>query len=102
MKIPVSGGWKETGDVDLAQRRAAAEAVAAVQADLGLPTVHVRWFQLDLAAAWIIGGPDIALAVLGAPPFDPTLMGKAVPHLVPPVLWIRNDLAPAEAGAVIA
>jgi phage gp16-like protein len=52
------------------------------------------------AEPWNPGQPDKAVAILGAPPFDETMLEKAIPHLG--VLWIRADLSPAEVEAVVA
>jgi hypothetical protein len=85
------------------QRLAAAEALAAVQADLALPPLRVRWFDWEVSGAeWNVLDPDIALAVLNAPPFEAEMLGKSVAHLAPPVIWVRADRSPGELGAVIA
>lgn len=99
-------GFQEVAEdqVQKSVLRAARDALAAVEYDLEIGPIRIRWFKLKSGVTWDPCDQDIAFAVLNGPPIDRTMLGKAVvaEGVEPQVIWLRARMKPAIAAVIVA
>ena len=100
----MSMGFQEVAEdqVQKSVLRAARDALAAVEWDLEIGPIRIRWFKLKSGVTWKLFDEDIAFMKLNAPPFDPKMRGLPVEVVEPQVIWLCARLKPASAMLVVA